>query len=117
VGDAPSITPGFNDKGVREGHPPVSRRLAPDKEPGSLFRALLKSALERTDPSLGHLLFVTSWNKWHEDTQIEPVQIAPATSLDDSPSGSDYTKGLDYEGYEMLYLDILHNEVLYSCVM
>ena len=49
-------------------------------------------------------------------TQIEPVQVAPATSSDDSPSGSDYTTGLDYEGYEMLYLGILRNEILGSCV-
>jgi hypothetical protein len=111
VGYVPSITPGFNDKGVREGHAPVSRRLSPDMAPGSLFRTLLESALGRTDPSLGHLLFVTSWNEWHEDTQIEPVQSAPATSLDDSPSGQDYTTGLDYEGYDTLYLDILRDEV------
>lgn len=111
VGYAPSITPGFNDKGVRAGNQPTSRRLNTSSEPGTLFSALLKSALGRTDPDLGNLLFVTSWNEWHEDTQIEPVQVAPFTTLDDSSTGSAYTTGLDYEGYGTLYLDILHNEV------
>lgn len=110
VGYVPTITPGFNDKGVRDGHAPVSRRLTPASEPGSLFRALLQSALGRTDPDLGNLLFVTSWNEWHEDTQIEPVQTAPSTTQDDSPSGTDYTAGLDYEGYGTLYLDILRED-------
>ena len=52
---------------------------------------------------------VTSWNEWHEDTQIEPVAAAPPTDKDDSDSKQDYTTGLEYEGYGMRYLDILKN--------
>jgi len=50
---------------------------------------------------------ITSWNEWHEDTQIEPVVVAPATNKDNSSSGQDYTAGVEYEGYGLRYLDIL----------
>jgi hypothetical protein len=107
---APAVTPGFNDKAVREGHNPVSRQLTEDDEFGSLFRAMLQGAKPLTDPDLGHMIFVTSWNEWHEDTQIEPVDEAPQTSTDDSDSGTALTRGLAYEGYGFRYLDILRQE-------
>jgi hypothetical protein len=116
VGFVPAATPGFNDKGVRSGHPALSRRLTAVSEPGSLFRSILRSARGRADPSVGNLLFVTSWNEWHEDTEVEPVQTAPGTTQDDSISGSDYTTGLEYEGSGTLYLDILREELRNSSV-
>ena len=30
---------------------------------------------------------ITSWNEWHEDTQIEPVAIAPPTPIAVSACG------------------------------
>ncbi|MCA9412920.1 MAG: glycoside hydrolase family 99-like domain-containing protein [Candidatus Omnitrophica bacterium] len=108
----PSITPGFNDKGVRAGHDPVSRKLTETSEFGTLFQALLGAALERTDPSAGDLLFITSWNEWHEDTQIEPTSPAPPTAQDDSPDGDDCTLGLPYEGYNLRYLNLLREATL-----
>jgi uncharacterized membrane protein YgcG len=107
---APSVTPGFNDRGVREGHIPLSRKLTQADEFGSLFRAMLQEAKTLTDSNIGNMILVTSWNEWHEDTQIEPVSNAPPTSIDDSQSGSDYTDGLEYEGYSTRYLDILSEE-------
>jgi len=107
---APAVTPGFNDKAVREGNSPVSRQLTADDEFGSLFRAMLRGAKQLTDPDIGHMILVTSWNEWHEDTQIEPVCPADPTSQDDSASGMDLTVGLAYEGYATRYLDILHEE-------
>ena len=103
----PAVTPGFNDKGVRQGHASVSRRLTSATAGGSLFRAMLQGALPLTDETVGRMLMVTSWNEWHEDTQIEPVAGAAATRRDDSDSGSAYTEELPYEGYGELYLDIL----------
>jgi hypothetical protein len=103
----PSVTPGFNDTGVRQGHDPLSRRLTAESESGSLFRSMLTSARDRTDDDAGDLVMVTSWNEWHEDTQIEPVAEAAPTSRDDSVDGDEYTRGLSYEGYGTLYLDIL----------
>jgi glycoprotein endo-alpha-1,2-mannosidase len=109
VAFVPAVTPGFNDRGVRQGHGPVSRRLTPNAEFGSLFRAMLRGGRELTDASTGNLLMVTSWNEWHEDTQIEPVTPAAATADDDSDSEA-YTEGLEYEGYGERYLDILRQE-------
>ncbi len=107
----PAATPGFNDKGVREGHAATSRKLDAEAEFGSLFRAMLEQAVDYTDDSTGHMLLITSWNEWHEDTQIEPVIRAPATARDDSDSGQMFSEGLEYEGYGERYLDILREAV------
>jgi hypothetical protein len=56
------------------------------------------------------MVLVTSWNEWHEDTQIEPIKEAPPTSVDESPTSTYYTGGLSYEGYGTRYLDILREE-------
>ncbi|NUP89840.1 MAG: glycoside hydrolase family 99-like domain-containing protein [Candidatus Sumerlaeia bacterium] len=111
VAFVPAVTPGFNDRGVREGHLPLSRSLSREAEEGSLFRAMLRGARELTDASAAHLLLITSWNEWHEDTQIEPVAPAPPANRDDSPSGTALTGGLAYPGYGMLYLDMIPEEL------
>jgi hypothetical protein len=70
--------------------------------------AILEDAvLPHTDPALGDLLMVNSFNEWHEDTQIERSTISPLTNTDDSPTGMALTGGRYYEGYGGLYLDLL----------
>lgn len=110
VGFIPGTAPGFNDKGVRCGHNPLSRKLTDSQEFGSLFRAMFIEAKKHVDSTLDNMLMVTSWNEWHEDTQIEPVGLEASTSTDDSPTGSEYTTGLSYEGYGERYLHILREE-------
>jgi len=107
----PAVSPGFNDKGVRPGHPVLSRKLSSGASFGSLFSAMLQGAKPLTDSGTGHMLMVTSWNEWHEDTQIEPVEAATPTSVDDSGTNA-YTNGYSYEGYNTRYLDILENETV-----
>jgi hypothetical protein len=102
----PAVSPGFNDRGVRDGHTPTSRKLYNETYAfGTLFSGMLDRAKSTADMNM---IMVTSWNEWHEDTQIEPVTPAPATNLDDG--GGYYTDGLYYNGYGMLYLNILRDK-------
>jgi hypothetical protein len=112
VSFVPAASPGYNDRGVREGHEPLSRKLTKDDEFGSLFRAMVTEAKRLTDEKTGNLFVITSWNEWHEDTQIEPVAVASPTNKDSSSSGEEYTMGVEYEGYGMKYLDILKELVV-----
>ena len=108
----PAVTPGFNDKGVRNNHKALSRKLTKEAEYGTLFSALVTQAKNLTDDASEGLMFVTSFNEWHEDTQIEPVKFAEPTNEDISGNDQNFTEGLSYEGYGTLYLDILRNTVL-----
>ena len=99
----PAVSPGYNDRGVRmeRDHPPLSRRLTSTSQEGSLFHYQLKQAKELVDPKVENMILVNSFNEWHEDTQIEPV------TGDISSLPYNFTKGLEYEGYGELYLNIL----------
>lgn len=101
----PSATPGYNDRGVRlhRDNPPLSRKLTAESSEGSLFAYQLRKARELVDLNMDNLIMINSFNEWHEDTQIEPV-IGDSTN-----QPYDMTKGLSYEGYGELYLDILWN--------
>ncbi|MEX2171311.1 MAG: hypothetical protein WD851_18470 [Pirellulales bacterium] len=109
VGFIPGASPGFNDKGVRDGHPAAPRYLVddPNATEGGLFAKMLNEVVvPRTDPRADHILMINSFNEWHEDTQIEPTVIAERTNIDDSGSQY-YSEGYFYEGYGDLYLNIL----------
>ncbi|KAL3942927.1 MAG: hypothetical protein SGBAC_002955 [Bacillariaceae sp.] len=106
----PSVAPGYNDRGVRfkEDHNPLARSLKREKksggnDEGSFFRVSIEHARTLVDPSASYLLMVNSFNEWHEDTQIEPV-IGESAS-----TPYNMTFGMEYHGYETLYLDILRN--------
>lgn len=108
VGFVPAVSPGFNDSAVRSGHPAAPRYLTdvPGAAEGSLFSAELSSAaLPNLDPTASNMLMVSTFNEWHEDTQIEPTIAAPPTSMDDQ-SGT-LAQGYSYSGYGNLYLDEL----------
>jgi hypothetical protein len=114
VAFVPTASPGFNDKGVRDGHPAVPRYMTddPDSQEGDLFRRMLNEVIvSRTDSDADNILMINSFNEWHEDTQIEPTIVAPRTNVDDSGTQK-YTEGHFYEGYGNLYLDILREATL-----
>jgi glycoprotein endo-alpha-1,2-mannosidase len=107
-GFIPAVSPGFNDRAVRSGHPAAPRYLTdvPGSTEGSLFSSILNQAVLPSLDSAGHnILMVSTFNEWHEDTQIEPTIVANATSSDNG-AGS-YTQGFSYSGYGNLYLDLL----------
>jgi hypothetical protein len=66
VAFVPGALPGYDDTGIRpeEDHYVLA-------EPG-LFGRMLRLAGRYVDARLD-LMTVTSWNEWHEDTQIEPT--------------------------------------------
>ena len=111
----PSVSPGYNDRGVRfeSGHRPLSRRLTATSSEGSLFRSSLEKALPLADSSTGRMILINSWNEWHEDTQIEPVialgdlTISSSEPLNLTCYGRNCIQSLEYEAYGELYLDIL----------
>ena len=113
----PGIAPGYNDRSVRDGHTALSRKLDEGEPEGSLFRASLEMALGLTEDSTGNMLMITSWNEWHEDTQIEPVVNIGQSS--DNPwnltcYGDPCAKALTYQAYGELYLDILRYVTSYK---
>lgn len=114
TGFIPAVSPGYNDKSVREGHPGRSRtfRDVPASAEGDLFRAMIRDVgLQNLDPLGGHMMMVNSFNEWYEDTQIEPTAgMQPPTATDNSSSGRFYTEGRTYTDYGTLYLDILREE-------
>lgn len=110
IGFIPTASPGFNDKGVRDGHPAAPRYMTdnPNSQAGELFDRMLREVVvPRVDARADNILMINSFNEWHEDTQIEMSVIAEATSADDSGTGR-YSEGHLYEGYGGKYLDLLH---------
>lgn len=109
----PTATPGFNDRGIRDGHFPAPRYME-DAEPsvfGSLFSRMLSDVVvSRVDPAAENILLINSFNEWHEDTQIEPTIIADPTNQDDCSLSQHCTEGYSYSGYGELYLDILREQ-------
>lgn len=102
----PAAEPGYNDNGVRNaGHQPMSRKLCESCGFGSLFRELVQNAVNQVDFETGSMLMVTSFNEWHEDTQIEPVTGSGTTVEPRSIS-----KGIELQAYGNQYLEILRDE-------
>ncbi len=99
----PNVMPGFNDLGVR---PEVRHYVIPPQatEGGSAI-STFKQYLNIARPLAGsplNMITITSFNEWHEDTQIEPA-IGPAQGEGGTPRS--YT----YPSYGMRYLELLRN--------
>jgi hypothetical protein len=108
----PLAMPGYNDRGVRleADHYVIPREWFPGAGEGTFFAEWLERfTLPLVDPRLPMIL-VTSWNEWNEDTAIEPTAPGPATTTDQSRSGTAYTQGYRYEAYGNVYLDILREK-------
>jgi len=111
----PSVMPGFNDRGVRRScadNAALARRTSPEAAEGSMFAKFLSDlALPYAKNSQLKMVHITSFNEWHEDTEIEPSIVTAPSTDDDSPTGSQYTQGLVYQGFGTTYLDVLRHEI------
>ncbi|MFN3165470.1 MAG: glycoside hydrolase family 99-like domain-containing protein [Phycisphaeraceae bacterium] len=108
----PTISPGYNDKAVRDGNPAAPRyyeNLGTGTVGQPFLDQITQAALPHVDADTGNLILVNSFNEWHEDTQIEPTITAGFTSTDTSPTNQ-FTQGKSYEGYGSRYLDILRQQ-------
>ncbi len=110
VGFIPNTMAGFNDRAVRPGadHYIIPRQFNQDSGTLSTFSQFTKMAIGHIDSSL-NMIAITSFNEWHEDTQIEPTITSPPTAHDNTPSGSDFTQNYPYEGYGLGYLELIHS--------
>jgi hypothetical protein len=115
VNFVPSVVPGSNDRAVRRtcaNNPALARRISANAAEGSMFASFLKDlALPYANNSQLKMIHITTFNEWHEDTQIEPSVVTGPTTTDTSATGSQYTQGVVYQGYGTTYLDILRNEI------
>ncbi len=81
----PSVGPGYIDTRIR----PWNERNTRDREEGDYYDRMFKAAIDVRS----EMISITSFNEWHEGTQIEPSipkQIENFTYLDFLPHSPDY---------------------------
>lgn len=71
VGFIPGVLPGFDSRDASGDHYPIPRSLTPDLPGNSTLKAFLELAQRQLDPQL-KTIAITSFNEWHEGTQMEP---------------------------------------------
>ena len=97
--------PGFNDRAIRldADHYIIPRNFHQDSSFTSTFSHFAEMAEDFIDTVL-NMIAITSFNEWHEDTQIEPTIFMDSTNMDQSISNS-YTQGYYYKGYGTTFLE------------
>jgi len=86
---SPSVGPGYSDVQVRPWNGKTSRK----RRDGDYYQSAWKSALESTAMTSlsrgGSIISVTSYNEWHEGTQIEPA-VPKTNYFDYLPNKPDF---------------------------
>ncbi len=99
----PNAQPAFNDRGFRleDNHYALPQDFGGPRGGVSFFARFLAVARSFVDPRV-NALTVTSWNEWHEDSQIEPTAPAEPTA-----SPHERTGGYTYHSYGFGLLELL----------
>ena len=105
----PNAMPGYNDRGVRlpEDHYVIPRRFEPAASVTSLFERSVDLAARFADPTVP-MVTITSFNEWHEWTQVEPAR--PATRQPASDAAV-FTQGFPHDPYTFEYLDVIRDRL------
>lgn len=101
----PNVMPGYNNRGSGGKVYATPRRYAEDKDSTSTLREMIRWSEKYIDPQL-NAVCITSFNEWHEDTQIEPTVLAPVTNQDESGKRQ-MTTGYHYRGYGTKHLELV----------
>jgi len=105
----PNAMPGYNDRGVRpsEDHYVIPRRLRPTSPSTSLFERSIALAKKFVDPAVP-MITITSFNEWHEWTQVEPAHRASRPA---PPDDRTFTQGFPHDAYGLEYLEVIRNQL------
>jgi glycoprotein endo-alpha-1,2-mannosidase len=105
----PNAMPGYNDRGVRpaEEHYVIPRRLRPTSASTSLFERSIALAKKFVDPAVP-IVTITSFNEWHEWTQVEPARRA---SRPPPPDARSFTQEFPHDAYALEYLEVIRDQL------
>jgi hypothetical protein len=103
----PNAMPGYNDRGVRLGddHFVIPRRMHPTASITSLFERSIELAQRFVDSTVP-MVTITSFNEWHEWTQVEPARRA---SRQPSSDVAPFTQGFPHDPYGFEYLEVIRD--------
>jgi glycoprotein endo-alpha-1,2-mannosidase len=105
----PNAMPGYNDRGVRpaENHYVIPRQLQATSPSTSLFERSVELAKRFVDPTVP-IVTITSFNEWHEWTQVEPARSA---SRPPPPDAASFTQGFRHDAYSLEYLEVIRDHL------
>jgi glycoprotein endo-alpha-1,2-mannosidase len=105
----PNAMPGYNDRGVRPGedHYVIPRRFHPTASITSLFERSIDLARRFVDPTVP-MVTITSFNEWHEWTQVEPARPANRPPSRDPAA---FTQGFPHDPYTFEYLEVIRDRL------